>query len=369
MKKIGLFLALLANLAHAQTYNLFKPATGVLKGNTATYVTTAAAAGDIFALWSGTCNSTTFLRGDGACATSGPSGANPTGTVGLAAVNGSAATFLRSDGAPALSQAITPTWTALHTWTLTQSSNASLDAVALADTTAATSGNQQFSPRLRLTGQGWKTTATAASQSVDWIMETQPVQGSTNPTANLVFSSQTNGGGYNVGATLTNDGGTSVAQWLMPSGAAGTPSYSFSANTNTGFYNNAGTVAIVTGGTQRALFGGTNQLNANTLVGGYITSGGTKFTIASGTGACATTSTTVGGAIAGHFTCTGSTGASTVTLTMGTAVSNAYICGGRDITNATTVTQTGALSTTAVTLTLTSVTANDVIQFSCPMSY
>lgn len=40
--------------------------------------------------------------------------ANPTGTVGLATVNGSAATFLRSDGAPPLSQSIAPTWTGAH---------------------------------------------------------------------------------------------------------------------------------------------------------------------------------------------------------------------------------------------------------------
>lgn len=43
-----------------------------------------------------------------------PAAANPTGTIGLTAVNGSAGTFLRSDGAPALSQAIAPTWTAKH---------------------------------------------------------------------------------------------------------------------------------------------------------------------------------------------------------------------------------------------------------------
>ncbi|PIQ80376.1 MAG: hypothetical protein COV79_00785, partial [Parcubacteria group bacterium CG11_big_fil_rev_8_21_14_0_20_41_14] len=45
-----------------------------------------------------------------------PVGANPSGTVGLTAVNGSATTFLRSDGAPALSQAIVPTWTGTHTF-------------------------------------------------------------------------------------------------------------------------------------------------------------------------------------------------------------------------------------------------------------
>jgi hypothetical protein len=46
----------------------------------------------------------------------GASPANPTATIGLAAVNGSAATFMRSDAAPALGVAITPTWTGQHIW-------------------------------------------------------------------------------------------------------------------------------------------------------------------------------------------------------------------------------------------------------------
>lgn len=53
---------------------------------------------------------------------------NPTGTVGLSAVNGTATTYMRSDAAPALSQAITPTWTAQHTFT------AASGAVVLANT-------------------------------------------------------------------------------------------------------------------------------------------------------------------------------------------------------------------------------------------
>jgi hypothetical protein len=43
--------------------------------------------------------------------------ANPTASVGLAAVNGSATTAMRSDGAPVLSQSIVPTWTGKHTFT------------------------------------------------------------------------------------------------------------------------------------------------------------------------------------------------------------------------------------------------------------
>lgn len=42
--------------------------------------------------------------------------ANPSAEVGLAAVDGSATTFMTSDSAPALNQAISPTWTGSHTF-------------------------------------------------------------------------------------------------------------------------------------------------------------------------------------------------------------------------------------------------------------
>lgn len=46
-----------------------------------------------------------------------PSGANPTASAGLSAVNGSAGTFMRSDGAPAIDQSIVPTWSGQHKFT------------------------------------------------------------------------------------------------------------------------------------------------------------------------------------------------------------------------------------------------------------
>lgn len=44
--------------------------------------------------------------------------ANPSASVGLSAVNGSASTFITSDSAPPLSQSIAPTWTGKHTFSL-----------------------------------------------------------------------------------------------------------------------------------------------------------------------------------------------------------------------------------------------------------
>lgn len=80
--------------------------------------------------------------------------------------------------------------------------NTVVDGLVLTDQTAATAANQQYSPAIHLIGQGWKTTATAASQPTDWLIVNEPVQGTTNPTTTLVLRAQVNGGGYNTIATF-----------------------------------------------------------------------------------------------------------------------------------------------------------------------
>lgn len=82
----------------------------------------------------------------------------------------------------------------------------STDGLLLTNTTAAAAGAQQYSPRLHLRGQGWKTNATAASQSVDWIVENRPVQGAVNPTGALTFGVSVAGGAQINHLTITGDG-------------------------------------------------------------------------------------------------------------------------------------------------------------------
>jgi len=88
--------------------------------------------------WGGNANVTGTLSVRGGTVTTS-TGANPSASVGLTAVNGTANTFLRSDGAPALSQSIVPTWTGLHQFS---GSGASTTQLWSASTTL--SGNFSF---------------------------------------------------------------------------------------------------------------------------------------------------------------------------------------------------------------------------------
>lgn len=91
----------------------------------------------------------------------------------------------------------------------------STDGVVLQNLTAAANGAQQFSPRIRLTGQGWKTTAAAASQSTDITMENQPVQGTTNPIPHWMLNYDTNGGALANLAEIYDGGAGQGTVWVM----------------------------------------------------------------------------------------------------------------------------------------------------------
>jgi hypothetical protein len=65
--------------------------------------------------------------------------------------------------------------------------------LSLINSTAAADGAQQVSPALTLRANGWKTTATAASQTVDFIQDVLPVQGAANPTGSWRLRQSING--------------------------------------------------------------------------------------------------------------------------------------------------------------------------------
>lgn len=119
---------------------------------------------------------------------------------------------------------------------LTQTVNAtSADGFLLANTTAAAAGAQQWSPRFHWQGNGWKTTATAASQSVDWIAEVQPVQGTTAPTSNWVLSSSINGGAYTNQVQITSAGAVTLAGSIFSTGTISSTNGDISTGGNINF--------------------------------------------------------------------------------------------------------------------------------------
>jgi hypothetical protein len=111
--------------------------------------------------------------------------ANPTATIGLTAVNGSASTAMRSDAAPALDQSIAPTWTASHTYSQSIAAGDTLAAVTLVNPTDAASGNQRWSPAMVWSGKGFSTTG-GLSTDVSFRSHVVPIQGAT-ATGRLTF--------------------------------------------------------------------------------------------------------------------------------------------------------------------------------------
>lgn len=82
--------------------------------------------------------------------------------------------------------------------------------ISLTNTTAAAAGSQQISPPIRWRGNGWKTNATAASQTVDFAAWVLPVEGASAPTGTLRYQSSINGGAYSTLLDLTNGSGNSM---------------------------------------------------------------------------------------------------------------------------------------------------------------
>lgn len=101
--------------------------------------------------------------------------ANPTGTVGLSTVNGSASTYMRSDAAPPLSQAIAPTWSGAHTWSSTATFNgvvtsaSTLNLTGVISPTLASGNNNDWAPTGIATANIIRATPNAAGSTITGI--------------------------------------------------------------------------------------------------------------------------------------------------------------------------------------------------------
>jgi hypothetical protein len=95
----------------------------------------------------------------------------------------------------------------------------------------------------------------------------------------------------------------------------------------------------------------------------YLVLTGVPFTLGAGTGACATSSTIVGGAAGGSFLCTGTAGASTQIVNL-PAAPHGWTCWANDDTSKVGW-ASGGNTTTAVTLSGTIATTSDKVVFGC----
>ena len=123
------------------------------------------------------------------------------------------------------------------------------DGLFLANIAPASAGAQQMSSRIRWLGKGWKTNATAASQSVEWTVDLLPVQGSSAPTGNLIFASRINNGTLDNRVWFTSSNGIGLG--LAPNAGAQAGDLTVSRSSNTGAINfgNDGTKYIYQDGT------------------------------------------------------------------------------------------------------------------------
>lgn len=157
------------------------------------------------------------------------------------------------------------TFTALQTVNLTALGTTPSSGATLTNTTAAAAGAQQVSPSLTWSGQGWKTNATAASQTVNWRSYVLPIQGAANPTSAWKLDYDNGAGAYTQGLTYTPGGSPSLT--LGGTGAAGIVSIGVDYN-NTSLSFSSNTLALSAGGSQVFRFADQYVTNPGITAGG-----------------------------------------------------------------------------------------------------
>lgn len=133
-------------------------------------------------------------------------------------------------------------------WTTTAIGTAQTVGGLQQNTTAATSGNQQYSPVVAQAGFGFGTGANT-SQEVRFGWQVRPVQAATNPTGFFDLLRGINGA--SLAAILSV---TSTGQLALGNGTAAAPAI-YGGTTNTGIFFSAGVPAVTITGTGLYFFG------------------------------------------------------------------------------------------------------------------
>lgn len=197
--------------------------------------------------------------------------ADPTGTVGLSAVNGVLTTYMRSDAAPPLSQAIVPTWTGIHTFTNGVTTGTTSTSGSVFNYNALTTG----------TGHYIGSTSTAGSSTTTKLLhvaKSGAQSGSVTTTAATIENTSTGASATNVALRLTASGATTgntalditAGQSVFPTGSAALPTIvGIGTGGATGIYFPSGSSIglSVSAVAQFALFGDLIRLKSSVVLG------------------------------------------------------------------------------------------------------
>lgn len=129
--------------------------------------------------------------------------------------------------------------------------------------TAATAVLQQYAPAIYLRGRGWKTTATAASQTVDLRIQNVPILGTTAPTGQMQFGYSINGGAFVNAMTVSSLGVLAVTGSFTCNGSM----YNGATSLTSNIYINSASTATQTNGAG-IYFGTSGNISLRTVFNG-----------------------------------------------------------------------------------------------------
>jgi hypothetical protein len=203
--------------------------------------------------------------------------------------------------------------------------------INLSTPNAATPNNQQASPYLHYKASGWKTTTTAAAQSVDFRSYLLPIQASANPLSRLLHQYSVNGGAYSEIGGIDSTGLLYATNFTSEAGWAGT-----NRNEHFGYLS-----AVTAGNTNQTAFGNqaqalaTGSVAVGTLVQINASATGTLIMGAnSSAGASAVQNVIIGTGITTNSANVTSIGAQTVIGNANTTIVGFQASGGGDSSTA-----------------------------------